>query len=348
MSAVGKALRLGEVVSFPDGTASTLSDALLIAAREVASRAFARADVTDQDGAYPGADVAALHEAGLLAAFLPREFGGAAFGALALCSALRQIGSGSLPLGRLFEGHVNALGLVLRYGDREQLALVAREVREGRLFGVWNTDDRQQRLRLLRDHAGYRLEGRKILASGAGHVQRPIVTASDDEDHRMMVMPRLRLGERADLSQWTAHGMRASATGSVDFSGLPIEPIEIVGDDGDYERQPAFSGGAWRFAAVHLGGLDRLFDLLRAHLRATDRGGDPHQADRLGQAAIAVEFREPLGRTRGCGCRSPVAAKRDRSNCRLRQSCSSCGRAGGSRSHGARSSVCRLAGVYPA
>jgi alkylation response protein AidB-like acyl-CoA dehydrogenase len=83
--------------------------------------------------------------------------------------------------------------------------------------------------------------------------------------------------------------MRASATGAVDFSGLTIDPIEIVGSDGDYERQPAFSGGAWRFAAVHLGGMERLFDLLRAHLRSTGRGGDPHQAARLGQAAIAVE-----------------------------------------------------------
>ena len=53
--------------------------------------------------------------------------------------------------------------------------------------------------------------------------------------------------------------MRASATGSVDFSGLPVEAIEIVGGDGDYERQPAFSGGAWRFAAVQLGGSDTLW-----------------------------------------------------------------------------------------
>jgi alkylation response protein AidB-like acyl-CoA dehydrogenase len=83
--------------------------------------------------------------------------------------------------------------------------------------------------------------------------------------------------------------MRASATGAVDFSGVAVERNEIVGGDGDYERQPAFSGGAWRFAAVHLGGMERLFDLLREHLRRTGRGGDPHQAARLGQAAIATE-----------------------------------------------------------
>jgi len=35
--------------------------------------------------------------------------------------------------------------------------------------------------------------------------------------------------------------------------------------------------------------MERLLDLLRGHLRRTGRGGDPHQAARLGQAAIAVE-----------------------------------------------------------
>ena len=83
--------------------------------------------------------------------------------------------------------------------------------------------------------------------------------------------------------------MRASATGAVDFSGVEIKPIEIVGCEGDYERQPWFSAGAWRFAAVQLGGMERLFDLLRRHLQETNRGKDPHQAARLGQAAMALE-----------------------------------------------------------
>jgi alkylation response protein AidB-like acyl-CoA dehydrogenase len=288
MSAAGRPPTLAKVVSFLEGAVSAPSRLLEIDAREVSDRAFVNADLYDEDGAYPSDEVMRLHKAGLLTATLPREFGGAALRGLRLCNVFRRIGSGSLPVGRLFEGHVNALALVLRYGRPEQVALVAREAHEGKMFGVWNTDD-QNGLRLIGERGRYRLEGRKILASGAGHIERPIITASDDEGRKLILMPRLRLGERADLSHWTAHGMRASATGAVDFSGLQIEPIEIVGGDGDYERQPAFSGGAWRFAAVHIGGMERLFDLLRAHLRSTGRGGDPHQADRLGQAAIAVE-----------------------------------------------------------
>ena len=288
MSPASAAPASAEVISLSDERASIRRRLLQRSAREVAERAFARASAYDEDGAYPAADVHALHELGLLTAVLPVKWGGAGLSGLSLSEILRSIGSGSLPLGRLFEGHVNALELVLRYGNQQPIELVAEEARAGKLFGVWNTDDLNG-LRLMRRHRRSWLEGRKILASGAGHVERPLVTATDEDGRRLMVLPNLSGPGRADLSRWTAQGMRASATGSVDFTGVEVQPIEIVGGEGDYERQPWFSGGAWRFAAVHLGGMERLFDLLRRHLQETNRGRDPHQAARLAEAAMAIE-----------------------------------------------------------
>jgi alkylation response protein AidB-like acyl-CoA dehydrogenase len=256
--------------------------------RAIAKLAFANADLHDHDGAFPEAEIAELHRGGLLTASLPRSLGGAAPTAHELAAWLRQIGSGSLALGRLFEGHVNALGLIVRFGTGSQAAKIASEAREGRLLGVWNTDD-SQGLRLIRDGRRWRLEGRKILCSGAGWIRRPLVTATDEAGQRLMLTPSLDRATRADISQWRAHGMRASATGAVDFTGLFIDPEEIVGGAGDYERQPYFSGGAWRFCAVHLGGMEKLLELLRQHLSRTGRGGDPHQAARLGEAGICVE-----------------------------------------------------------
>ena len=288
MTAVSAAPASAEVISLADERASIRRRLLQRSARDVAEKAFARAGDYDEDGAYPAADVAALHESGLLTAVLPVKCGGAGLTGLSLSEVLRSIGSGSLPLGRLFEGHVNALELVLRYGNHQQVELVAEEARAGKLFGVWNTDDANG-LRLIHRHGRSWLEGRKILASGAGHIERPLVTATDENGRRLMVLPKLGAPDRADLSGWTAQGMRASATGAVDFTGVEIEPIEIVGREGDYERQPWFSAGAWRFAAVHLGGMERLFDLLRRHLQETNRGQDPHQAARLGAAAMAIE-----------------------------------------------------------
>ena len=277
-----------KVISLSDERASIRRRLLQKHAREIGEKAFARAGAYDEDGAYPAADVTALHELGLLTAVLPVNYGGTGLSGRSLSEVLRSIGSGSLPVGRLLEGHVNALELVLRYGNDEQVGLVAEEARAGKMFGVWNTDD-SNGLRLIHRHGCSRLEGRKVLASGAGHIERPLVTATDEDGRRMMVLPKLSASERADLSAWKAHGMRASATGAVDFTGVEIEPIEIVGREGDYERQPWFSAGAWRFAAVQLGGMERLFDQLRRHLQETNRGKDPHQAARLGEASMAIE-----------------------------------------------------------
>ena len=161
-----------------------------------------------------------------------------------------------------------------------------------------------------------------------------------------MVLPKLGASDRADLSRWTAQGMRASATGAVDFTGVEIEPIEIVGSDGDYERQPWFSAGAWRFAAVHLGGMERLFDLLRRHLQETNRGQDPHQAARLGRAAMAVETARLWVAQAASIAEASFGIESAGAACRLRQSRAPGGGGGGSRSHAACPALSRAPGFH--
>jgi alkylation response protein AidB-like acyl-CoA dehydrogenase len=269
-------------------------DALIASASLVARQAAERAPEVDADATFPVEDVASLHQAGLLRAPWPLAFEGEGLAtgtaaARTLYRILRILGTGSLPLGRLYEGHVNAAALIARHGKPHQIAFLAQRARHGALFGVWNTDDTQASVRLIAKDGSWRLEGRKILCSGAGYIERPLVTAKDDAGRLLMVVPKVSDGERADLSAWTAQGMRGSATGTVDFTGLCVGADEIIGEDEDYHRQPAFSGGAWRFAAVHQGGMEALLDLCRAHLARTGRGGDPHQSARLGHAAMAVE-----------------------------------------------------------
>ncbi len=285
----------GRSAAAPSDAPPPLDLAVVVAAAgSVAQQAAGRAAALDHDGAFPVDDIEAMRASSLLAAPLPAGFGGAGLGtspeaALAMLQVFRLIGHGSLPLGRLYEGHVNALKLVFRYGGPAQQALLAREALAGHLFGVWNTEAADG-VRLREVSPGrWRLDGRKIYASGAGHVARPLITARLPDGALQMVVPGLAAGERADLSGWVAHGMRASATGSVDFTGIEVEAAELVGEPGDYLRQPVFSTGAWRFAAVHLGGLERLLDELRLHLKNTQRDADPHQLARVGQAAMAAE-----------------------------------------------------------
>ena len=83
--------------------------------------------------------------------------------------------------------------------------------------------------------------------------------------------------------------MRAAITGAVDFTGCIAPTDALLGEPGDYLREPVFSAGAWRSSAVAFGGLRSLLDLTTTQLDAAGRLDDPHQRERLGGAIIACE-----------------------------------------------------------
>jgi alkylation response protein AidB-like acyl-CoA dehydrogenase len=243
-----------------------------------------RAIALDPAGTFPAEDIEALRAIGALAAPIPTALGGLGFGiepeaALPLMEALRLLGRGNLSLGRLFEAHVNALRLIHRYGTQTQARHAAEDAHAGHLFGLWVTDPPNAKLAIAPDGT---LQGGKSPCSGAGHATRALVTTSDT-----MRVIALTPGTRADLSQWDTHGMRASASGAMDLTGLPAGPP--IGAPGDYLRQPDFSAGAWRGSAVTLGGMEALTAALRATLSDRHRDTDPHQRARIGRALIAQE-----------------------------------------------------------
>ena len=272
----------------------SLSDTIRFEDRlaDAAAELWARAARFDRDGADPVALCEPLARCGLFVDALPAAEGGSDLSDKGpLANALMVIGGADLSAGRIFEGHVNAVKLVFRYGDDAQRRALAQDVRGGAVCGVWNAET-PPGLGLARGADGdVRLAGRKIYCSGLGLVTRPVITARGP-DAPVMLAPRLKRPLPCDLSGWTVQGMRATATGTVDFDGLEFSEEAIVGRPGDYYRAPLFKGGAWRFAAVQTGALLRLAALMRAELRARGRDGDPHQSARLGALAMAAETAE--------------------------------------------------------
>lgn len=259
----------------------------LVAARRVAKIASDLAPERDADGSIPDTEIAALAAHGLLHAPLPPSMSGATLGmtpatAPLLRDVLRIIGGASLSLGRLYEGHVNAVRLLTHYGSTTQLTILDREASAGRLSAVWNAQSGEG-LRLIKN----RLEGSKIYTSGAGIVRRPLLTAMA-EDGLVMVLPDVAKA-KIDLSAWTPLGMRASMTGTADFTGIKVSDDEIIGSIDDYYRPPLFAGGAWRVLAVQLGALDHLVALHRAALDTRGRAEDPVQRARFGEAVAQLE-----------------------------------------------------------
>ena len=269
-------------------------DAIVQAAAEVADQIAATAPDRDADRAFPADAFAALDDAGLMTATLPLALGGLGLGARgsrhALYRVLAEVGRGSLPVGRVYEGHVNALELVMTYGTDAQRERAAADARAGHIFGVWNTEAADGLHLDPIPGGGARLSGAKVFCSGAGHVTRAFANGSWPDGSWQMVLVELDgEQERVTPGSWTAEGMRASASGRVDFEGIRVEPLALVGSGGDYTREPDFTGGSVRFAAVHLGGARALADASGALLRDQKRTADPHQRARMGRAAIAVE-----------------------------------------------------------
>ena len=241
-------------------------------------------------------DLRELGALGLLTAPLPEAHGGLGLGTEAgghapLLRVLAGLGAGDLALGRLYEGHVNALILIAAFGSPAQLRRAAQDAADGLLFGVWNTGV-PELMSIAGVEGSLSLVGCKSFATGAAFVRRPIVTA--ERGGWQMTLPRMESPEVAsalaiDRSSWAPLGMESSESYTIDFTGARLASDNLIGAPGDFYRDPLFRGGAVRFAAVQAGAIVRLYRLFAAWLDDRNRGGDPYQIARLGEVALAAQ-----------------------------------------------------------
>ncbi len=208
-----------------------------------------------------------------------------------LKNLLRSLGYANLSVARLFEGHFNALFLIAKFGSEAQFARALRDAEQGHLFAIWNADAANA-VRISKAQREMALTGAKRFCSGAGFVKRALITAATDEGGPLLVLAELDTHTKVDLSTWKPLGMRASMSGTVDFTGAPSARLTIIGQPGDYTREPFFSGGAWRFLSAQLGAINALADCVREDLHATGRHHDPLQNARFAKTLIAVETAE--------------------------------------------------------
>mgnify|MGYP002780324282 CR=1 FL=1 len=282
-------------MSIPVTLNPTIADLLRLVV-PLADRFALQAGAVDRPGAFPVDEFRLLAEAGFLRAPLRPALGGCGLGieastTEALLRLLKHIGRGNLAIGRVYEGHVNALQLIQTFGTEAQIERYGREAREQhKLFGVWNAEDSEGLTIVPLGEGRYRLEGSKTFCSGGGYVERPFVNGKlPDGSWQMCIVPMDEVGTSCDRDWWQPLGMRATASYKIDFTGVELATDDLIGQPGDYLRQPWLSAGVVRFAAVQLGGAEALFDLTRQYLQGEHRTEHPYQQERLGQMAIAVE-----------------------------------------------------------
>ncbi|WP_234645382.1 acyl-CoA dehydrogenase family protein [Dyadobacter sp. CY356] len=250
----------------------------------------------DHEGCFPEQEFKLMADAGLLEIVLPgKSMDFEQHKSNDLLMLLKTIGKANLPVGRIYEGHINALYLVHLFGKTEQKQRWYADVILGKkMFSVWNTQDMEGVRIYDLGNGKYRLQGCKTFCSGASRIARPLVTgelvSARKKGWQMFIIPTEKVKEiKADNSFWKPLGMRASSSFRMDFTGIEISENDLLGLPDAYYQQPHFNGGALRFAAVQLGGAEALFEETHKFLKGLKRTDDPFQRARIAEIGFLVE-----------------------------------------------------------
>mgnify|MGYP003646228912 CR=1 FL=1 len=250
--------------------------------------------LSDNDREFPKRAFCLLNRLNLLKVTLPEEYDGrnlgTSIGNEQLLEILKNIGRADLSVGRIYEGHINALLLIQRYATSAQKKKYYKDAAEGKLFSIWNTERSFEEMKISKKDEGFILKGAKIFCSGGKNIQRPIVTAKGPKGSQMIILEMENLPHlEEDWSLWKPTGMRASVSCRLDFSNITVRQDQLLGKAEDYSKEPDFSGGAIRFAAVQLGGAEAMANAAMEHLKNKDRETDPYQKVRLARITILLE-----------------------------------------------------------
>ncbi|MBB5747601.1 acyl-CoA dehydrogenase family protein [Brevundimonas variabilis] len=240
---------------------------------------------------FPADSLALIARSSLHRRYAPVASGGQAFASVAqenldMLDALRGVGRADLSLGRLFEGHVNALKLFDWYGTPGQQRVLGEQLDQGLFYGVWATEPAPG-VTIEQEGPAEHLQGQKAFATGAGGLGFAVVTARPQHGPRRLVVIPANHADRTDLSDWRVRGMRATGSGRYDVSGISVTMANTLGEPGDYDREPRFTAGAWRFTAVQLGGIEGLLAETRSALSDAARA-DPLQRAKFAEAVVAA------------------------------------------------------------
>jgi len=201
----------------------------------------------DRARAYPSEFVAALTEAGYLAALIPESYGGSGLGltqAIAILEEIHRSGGN----GAACHAQMYTMGAILRHGSEAQKQRWLPDVAAGRLrlqaFGVTEptsgTDTLALRTTARRDGDAYVVSGQKVWTSRAEHSDLMLLLARTTPRDQVIrkgeglsvFVVDMRAAPREHLTIRPIRTMLNHATTEVFFDGLRVPADGLIGEEG--------------------------------------------------------------------------------------------------------------------
>jgi len=223
---------------------------------------------------FPEDAMTTLERAGLLAATVPLD--APAPSHAEEWALLRRIARADGSVGRIADGHFNAVERVAALAPEPLRTHELRAVAAGaRRMGVWGADPTPAEgnpARLVGRTGEQSLAGVKVFCSGAGGIDRALVTVHGASLQPVLVLVDVTAGTTVDRTWFRGSGMRTSESHRVEFDGAPV--LAVLGEPGEIVREPWFSRDAIRTAACWAGIADRAADAVLEALAARPAVGD--------------------------------------------------------------------------
>lgn len=208
-------------------------DEALAAARRLAAEFAPTAARRDRERILPWAELDRWSESGLGGITVPRAHGGAAVSFETLAEVFVILCTADPSLGQIPQNHFGLLGVLREIGSEEQQRRYHAEVLAGGRLGNAGPERRspsilQGRTRLLRTPEGLRLRGERFYSTGALFAHRVPARALDDQDRPVQVwVPRDAPGLTV-IDDWQSIGQRTTASGSVRFDDVAVDPADVL------------------------------------------------------------------------------------------------------------------------
>ena len=205
-------------------------------ARRLADEFAPGAASRDRERLLPWAELDLWSESGLGTITVPREYGGADVSLATLAEVFVILCAADPALGQIPQNHFGVLGVLREIGTPAQKLRLYNEVLAGRRLGNAGPERRsaesstilQGTTRLRTTADGLRLDGRRFYSTGALFAHRVPTRAIDDEGRAVQVwVPRDAPGLSV-IDDWSSFGQRTTASGSVVFDQVAIDPQDVL------------------------------------------------------------------------------------------------------------------------
>lgn len=244
----------------PRRVAAIADDAAALAVARALADAFAQtAAARDLNRRLPFSEIERFTETGLWAITVPKEYGGTGAKAATVAQVIAIIAAADGSLGQIPQNHFYALEVLRNGGTQAQKRALYGRVLAGERFGNALAEtggrDYARRTRLVRDPAGWYVEGRKHHCTGSLFAHRIPTMASAEEDGRevayLVFIPRDAPGLTV-VDDWDGFGQRVTGSGSILFERVRVEPDWVVPFQASMDRPTAIGP----FAQILHAGID--------------------------------------------------------------------------------------------